>query len=281
MNNIIYTDKNNFDKTLENIKKDWFEKLHVLADFDNTMTKAFSLSWERVASLVHLLRSVEKELWEDAAKEDTELFKKYHPIEIDSNIEIEEKKLKMIKWWKSSFNIFIKYWLNKNILRKIVKSEQVTLRKWIVVFLKFLKNHNIPLIIISASWIWRKSISYFLEERWLLFDNINIISNDFNWDKNWNAISYKEPIIHSFNKWETVLEDFPEINKKIKNRTNVILLWDSLWDHNMVDWFDYNNLLKIWFLNDNEDSLLKSYKERYDLILTWDSEWELLEWLLK
>jgi len=55
-------------------------------------------------------------------------------------------------------------------------------------------------------------------------ENIKIISNDFEWDKNGKAINYKKPIIHSFNKSETVLKDRPEIYEKVKNRTNVILL---------------------------------------------------------
>jgi 2-hydroxy-3-keto-5-methylthiopentenyl-1-phosphate phosphatase len=83
--------------------------------------------------------------------EDSELFKKYHPIERDPNISIEEKKEKMLEWWKASFEVFIKYSLNKINLRNIAKSEHIEIRKGIIEFLKFLKENNIPLIIISAS----------------------------------------------------------------------------------------------------------------------------------
>lgn len=280
MQNTIFSNENYTENTIEKIKADWFWKLHVLADFDNTITKAF-FNWEKIPSLLHLLRSVEKELWEDAAFEDTELFKKYHPIEIDPKIDIEEKKEKMIEWWKSSFEIFIKYWLNKETLKSIAKTEKIEIRKWIIELFSILKENNIPLIIISASWIWVKSISYFLEERWLMSDNIKIISNDFLWDANWTAIAYKEPIIHSFNKWETVLKEFPSIYSEIKNRTNVILLWDSLWDTAMIDWFDFENLLKIWFLNYNENDLIESYKNIYDIVLTWDNDWEFITEILK
>jgi len=280
MQKTIFSDENYTKNTIEKIKADWLDNLHILADFDNTITKAFSETWEKVASLVHLLRSTEKELWDDAAQEDTILFKKYHPIEIDPNIDIEEKKEKMTEWWKASFWVFMKYWLNKDILRKIAKSKHIEIRKWILEFLNFLHLNNIPLIIVSASWIWKKSISYFLEERWLLTNNIKIISNDFNWDKNGKALSYKEPIIHSFNKWETVLEEFPEVYNLIKERKNVILLWDSLWDPAMIEGFNYKNLLKIWFLNEKEEEYLSEYKEIYDVILTWDNSWEFLNTIL-
>lgn len=38
----------------------------------------------------------------------------------------------------------------------------------------------------------------------------------------------------------------------------------------MIDWFNYDNLLKIWYLNYKEDELMDSYLERYDVVITWD-----------
>lgn len=280
MKNTIYTNKQNFKNIINKIKHDWLNNLHILADFDNTMTKAF-VDWERTPSLLAVLRNYPEILWKNFAIEDSKLFEKYHPIEINPNINIEEKNKQMVNWWVWSFNLLIKSWLTIDKLRKVSDLWNIKLRKWIKEFLYFLNKKNIPLIIISANWLWIESMRYFLEKNELLFDNIDIISNDFNWDKNWKAISYKEPIIHSFNKWETILENFSKIYKKVENRKNVILLWDSLWDHHMIDGFDYDNLLKIWFLNLKEKELLESYKQRYDLILTSDNEWEILNNLFK
>gem|GEM_PF-6030599 len=39
MEKIIITNKEKFEKILENIKKDSIENLHILADFDKTFTK--------------------------------------------------------------------------------------------------------------------------------------------------------------------------------------------------------------------------------------------------
>jgi hypothetical protein len=39
MQNIIYSNEKNFSETLENFKKEGLEKLHILADFDKTLTK--------------------------------------------------------------------------------------------------------------------------------------------------------------------------------------------------------------------------------------------------
>ncbi len=280
MNNTFYTNKEYFLKTLENIKKDWAEKLHILADFDGTMTKVF-FEWKKRVSLVSLLRWEEWVLWEECSKQDSILFEKYHPIEIDPNLSMTEKKEKMIEWWTGSFNLFIKYWLNINTLKELWKTTKVELRKWIKLLLEYTNSENIPFVIISASWIWKKSIEYFLKERGLFFSNVFIISNDFEWDKDWYATKFKTPIIHTFSKSEVVLEKFSEIQTKIKDRKNVILLWDSLWDHHMVDLFEYKNLIKIWFLNDKKEELLRSYKDRYDIVLTWDWDFDEINKILE
>ena len=243
-------------------------KSSYLADFDRTLTKTF-INGKKRHSLIHSM----EEKWylgKEFSKEYKQNFKYYYPIEINPNISLEEKNKHMEDWWISTNKLLIKNNLNKNDIRKIVNNWNIEFRDWVKEFLDFLKQNNIPLIIISASWLWIESIKYFFEENNVFFDNIHIISNDFVWDKSWKAIDYKTPIIHSFNKWETILKEFPDIFNKIQNRKNVILLWDSLGDHHMVDWFDYKNLVNIWFLNDKEDELMQDYKKRYDIVITWD-----------
>lgn len=271
---IIYSNKEESEKILENIKKNWVKKLHILTDFDNTLTKAFVDS-KRTPSLLAILRDHSEILWEQFAIEDTKLFEKFHPIEIDPNISQEEKNIEMTNWWTKSFELIIKYWFKKEDSEKLVELWNNIFREWVVDFLRKLKDNDIPIVIISASWIWVEPIKYFFKKNNSFYDNIKIISNDFMWDENWKAISYKKPIIHSFNKSETVLKDRPEIYKNIEKRKNIILLWDSLWDHHMVDWFEYDNLINIWFLNYNEEKLIEEYKKRYDIIITWD--WDFSE----
>jgi len=275
MSNIIYSNSIKVEKILSEIKKWWVDNLHFLADFDNTLTKAF-VNWKKSASMVAVLRWEDKTLWEECAQEDIKLFNHYHPIEFDSSIELNEKKIKMVEWWTKSLNLFIKYGLTVDSIKKISQTDKVELRIWADKLINNLSINNIPLIIISASWFWRKSIEFFLKYRNLFLRNIDIISNDFKWDSSWKAIDYLTPIIHSFNKDETVLEQFPDIHNKIVNRKNIILLWDSLGDPHMSDWFEYDNLLKIWFLNYREEENIESYKEKYDIIITWDWDFNIL-----
>ena len=170
--------------------------------------------------------------------------------------------------------------LQKKHIEKVVSSWIIKFRDWIDAFLSTLEKNYISLIITSANWLGWDSIKLYLEKNNLMTKNIFIISNKFIWNENWFATWYEEPVIHVFNKDETILKDFPEIYKKVENRKNVILLWDSLWDPHMIEGFEYDNLLKVGFLNEKEDGLLKYYEERYDVVITWDWDFSFVNYIL-
>ena len=107
----IITNKKNFEEKIYKIKSDWIWKLHILADFDNTLTKAFS-SWKLRPSLISILRS-EWYLWEEYSKKSYELFEYYYKIELNPKIWLEEKKIQMTNWWNKSLNLLIESKLNK------------------------------------------------------------------------------------------------------------------------------------------------------------------------
>ena len=129
---------------------------------------------------------------------------------------------------------------------------------------------DLPQVIISATAFWIYSLEEYFKKYSNNYSNVSFIWNTLNWWENSEFISYNKPIIHSFNKDETVVESFPEIYNTIKERKNIILLWDSLWDNHMSDGFDYDNIIKIWFLNEKENELMWEYLERYDVVITWD-----------
>ena len=93
----------------------------------------------------------------------------------------------------------------------------------------------------------KESISLYLQKEKKLYDNIHIISNSYEWDKDGYAKKVITPIIHVMNKDETIVKNFPFF-MDIKNRKNVLLLGDSLGDIEMTTGFEYNNLIKIGFL---------------------------------
>lgn len=268
-----------FKDLVSKIKAWGYEKLHVLADFDRTLTKCFT-AWVKRWTLISVLRS-EWYLSEEYTKKAYELFDYYNPIEINPNIHLSEKKKEMTIWWNKHLDLLVHSNLHKSHIDRVINSWIIEFRDGVIEFLNFLSKNNIPLVIISANGLWTDSIKLFFEKNNVLTPNVYIISNSFVWWVDDIAVWYDKRVVHVFNKDETVLKDFPEIHEKIENRKNVILLWDSLWDPLMIEWFEYDNLLKIWFLNEKKEELEESYRKSYDLILTWDSDFHVWEELLK
>ena len=126
----------------------------------------------------------------------------------------------------------------------MIYQETIPFRSGYEQLFDILEQHNIPMLIFSATGLGYESIYYSLEKVGKLTDNITIISNAFVRDEQGKAIGIREPIIHSFNKDETVVKHFP-IYEDIKDRKNVLLLGDSLGDAGMADGFAYENILKI------------------------------------
>jgi hypothetical protein len=102
-----------------------------------------------------------------------------------------------------------------------------------------------------------------------------------NWDKNGRAVSVKQPIIYTMNKEAVVIKDFPGIFKEIKDRKNVILIGRQLDDIDMAAGFDYDNLVKIGFLNEGIKENLESYKKAFDVLILDDGPMHYINKLLK
>lgn len=265
-------------KVKDEIRKGGAYQLHVLSDFDRTLTKAF-VGGEKTPSIISELRS-KNYISEVYSKKAHELFEKYHPIEIDLNISKKEKNEKMYEWWKKHFELLIKSGLNKTHLEKIIENGKIQFREGAGEFLDFIHEKNIPLVIISSAGLGKESISMFLKKQKKLYDNIHIISNEYKWGKNGNAVAIKEPIIHCLNKSEVSLQKLP-IYKDLKKRKNVLLLGDSIDDIGMIEGFDYNNLIKIGFLNENTGENLEQYKKNFDILILYDGTFGYVNKLLK
>ncbi len=277
--NIIISNPERLEKVKESIKKEVIDKIHILSDFDRTLIKAF-VDGESVPSLISVLYN-QNHLTPDYGPNVQELHKKYHAIELDPETPKADKKKAMLEWWTLHFDLLIKSGLNKKDLEKIVNSEKIKLREGFSEFANFLKKYNIPLVIMSSSGLGGDSIKMCLEKKGKLYNNIHIISNIFEWDKNGKALSVKQPIIYGMNKDETMIQDYPEFFEQVKNRKNVILLGDSLDDVGMVQGFDYKNLIKIGFLNDKIDENLENYKKTFDVIILNDGSLEFINNLLR
>lgn len=278
MENIIIPDKEKLEEKIRDITKAGISKLHVISDFDRTLTKAF-VNGEKVPSMISVLRS-EKYLTSEYSNKAYAFFDKYHPIEIDPDIPLEKKKKAMNEWWTKHFELLINSGLNKKDLEKVVKSKKLELRLGVLGFLEILKKNDLPLVILSSAGLGADSISLFLEYKKSNYDNICIISNAIEWDKKGKAIGFKKPIVHSMNKDETLLKEF-DFFYKIEKRKNVILIGDTLEDASMIKGFDYDNLIAIGFLNEDIEKNLEAYRRNYDILILNDGNFDYVNELLK
>lgn len=274
MEKVVIVNSKRLEKFKKAISEAGVDKLHVLADFDRTLTSAQS-----VPSILAILRDGNY-LTPGYSEKAHALYDKYHPIEVDPDIPVEEKKKKMVEWWTAQFNLLIESGLNKRDVKKVIESGEIKLRKGAGEFLDLLKKHNIPLVIMSSSGLGEEAISMFFKKEGKLYDNIHIVSNRYQWDKKGNAIRVEKPIIHVMNKDETAIQSFPVFDT-IKNRTNLLLLGDSLGDVGMVKGFNYDNLIKVGFLNENIEENLEVYKQNYDILILHDSPMDYVNELLK
>ena len=275
-NNIIISNSRNLERIIKSISKGGTEKLHVLSDFDKTLTKAF-IEGQEVHSIIAQIREG-KYLTPDYSPRAHALFDRYHPVEIDLRIPLKEKKKAMHEWWDMHFKLIAECGLDKKVMMEIVRKRKLRFREGALEFIDLLHQHNIPLVIMSAA--PGDMLRMYLEQEKRLYDNVYILANLFEFDRGGRVVRVKEPIIHSMNKDETALQDFP-VFEVIKDRRNVVLLGDSLGDVGMIEGFDYSSLLKIGFLNENAENNLKAYRKSYDVVVLNDSDMNYVNELMR
>ena len=278
INEVIYSNERELERIKRLITDNGIDNFHVVADFDRTLTKAF-VEGEKFHSLIAILRDGSY-LTKDYAEKAHALFGKYHPIEIETEISANDKKREMRKWWIEHADLLVKSGLNKKDVENVAKSKKIRFRDGTLEFIDFLYQNRIPLVIISSGGLGGDPILMCLEREGKLYNNIYLVANSYEWDEKGNAIKIKEPIITSVNKDETTIKNFPFFNI-VRNRKNVLLLGDSLEDVNMVKGFEYDNLIKIGFLNEKAEENLNIYKKNYDVVILNDGSMKYVNGLLR
>lgn len=252
---------NTYDTFVSALEKHGALSCHVIADFDKTLTTS------TIPSLIAVLRNDPAYLGATYAQKAHELFDHYHPLEKDPTIPEEQKMALMHERYSKHFDLLVASWLSQDMIFAAMQSHTINLREGVTDFLSLLAQHNIPLIILSASGLGTLAIRKVLEDNECLYDNITIISNEYDRDETGKALAVKQPIIHSMNKDETALRQHP-IFADVANRKNVVLLWDSPNDIKMIHGFVYETLLCVGFMGDNDPQKQKLYSQYYDILIS-------------
>lgn len=272
MEELVFSDYDEFNYQKERLIKGGHNRLQVICDFDRTLTTNF-IHGRKAPSLIASLRDGNY-LDNNYRAKAQALYDYYHPFEVDPGLSLEAKKSLMAEWYHRHFELLVESGLSQEKIADAIDNQLANLREGVSEFLEILEKYNIPLLIFSASGLGISGLRYFFSRRGLLTDNISFLANEFIWDKNNLATGVREPIIHTFNKDETMLSAFG-LNKRLKDRANILLIGDSLGDANMAHGYPFKALLKIAFLNDRIRESLPVYRENYHALILNDGNFDL------
>lgn len=273
MSQFYISNPTSFERKISKIKSDGINSLHIISDFDRTLTgqqpegKITTTSWAIFQSI----------LGNEYTRSRQELFNYYYPIEKDESLDIQYRCEQMIDWWQKHLRLLIKYGVSRKNIEEAVSHEGLHLRGGVDKLFKFCNNHNIPLLVFSAG--VGDAIKLFLDKKGLVTENIHIVSNFFIFDTNNTATGFKGGIVHSLNKNESLIEGHPYY-KEVLGRKNCILLGDTISDTSIADGISHETILKIGFMNGNE-SQKDDFIREYDLIIEHDTDVEAVNELLE
>tara|TARA_Y100000310_G_scaffold89923_1_gene87154 strand:+ start:102992 stop:103846 length:855 start_codon:yes stop_codon:yes gene_type:complete len=275
MDSVYVANEDEFSRKLEALIKDGVDCLHIVSDFDRTLTKGF-FDGTKVNSTYQLIRNSGL-LDAEYSKKGNDLFAVYHPFEIDASLDSEIRKAKMQLWWEEHYSLMQDYGINKNVIESIACNKEISLRLGVGEFFEKLQKSKIPLLIFSAG--MGNVIEYFLSNKNYLTDNVHIISNYFLFDADGEVKGVKKPFIHAFNKNEVEIQG-TAYYREVLDRKNVVLLGDSLGDLGMTKGIEHDVILRIGFLNYKKAELLDIFMQKFDVVITGDGSFDYVNRLL-
>jgi cytosolic 5'-nucleotidase 3 len=258
-------DKATFERKKQAMQRAGAHSLHIVADFDQTLTKAF-VNGQKAHSGIAQIRE-NGYLSPEYAKAAFALHDKYRPYEHDESLTTEQRCKYMVEWWTQHLALKIQSGMNKSVIDDIIAKKLIHGREGLQAFLHTTHANNIPVLIFSAG--LGDLIEEYLKAENALYSNVHIISNFYAYDQDGKVTGYKSKIIHTFNKGEVAVKDTPYA-QMIKAKRNVLLLGDSLGDIDMVAGIEHDNVIRIGFLNGRKE-LLHQFEKQYDVVILEDT----------
>jgi len=246
------------------------EKLQLIVDFDNTLTRhhkngcLIDNSWGVMENSPLLPKGY--------TDKTNALRARYLPIETDPELTIEEKIPHMEAWYKQANQLLQEVGIQKDLFGQFVKTSNVEFRDHTKHMLDHLNSAKVPVLVMSAG------LGDILVEVMDAFDvyhrsNTKVVSNFLSYDENGKVIGLEGgKMIHVYNKNENAFHD-SEYFHMLNERGNVILLGDSIGDLQMANGVEnVGSVLKIGFLNNvaTAEKRLPSFLEGFDIVLVDD-----------
>uniref|UniRef100_A0A8C9MY95 5'-nucleotidase n=1 Tax=Serinus canaria TaxID=9135 RepID=A0A8C9MY95_SERCA len=244
----------------------------VISDFDMTLSR-FGCNGRRCPTS-HNILDTSRVISEDGKKKLKDLLHYYYPIEIDPNRTLEEKRPLMLCHCCLSHQK-----IHKSDIAQIVRESEAMLRDGFKEFFDQLHKNNVPLFIFSAG--VGDILEEIIRQANVFYSNVNVVSNYMGFSDDGVLTHFKGPLIHTYNKNNTVLQGTGYF-QQLSTRTSIILLGDSMGDLTMADGVPrVENILKIGFLNDKVEERRRKYLDSYDIVLESDETLEVVNGILR
>ncbi|XP_018788098.1 PREDICTED: 7-methylguanosine phosphate-specific 5'-nucleotidase [Bactrocera latifrons] len=271
-------DKQRVERILNEFMSGGHERLQIVSDFDFTITKQRTSNGATVPSSFGIFEEC-KSLPPNFVKAARELHDIYRPIEVNPHISREEKVKAMIEWWTKSGENLMGFTFDLKEIDEIAKKYAYSMRDNSHELFKNLDALNIPVLVFSAG--LGNCVIAMLRQAGLFYPNMKVISNFLQFKDESMLNGFQEPIIHTFNKNETMLEgtDYYDL---VHSRDHIILMGDSLADSGMADGVPASShVLKIGFLFHHANEYLEEYMNTFDIVLIDDQTMNVPLTLLK
>ncbi|KAH8337952.1 hypothetical protein KR067_011626 [Drosophila pandora] len=242
------------------------KSLQVVSDFDFTITKQRTEDGSRVPStfaMFYACKSLPPGLKEEAHK----LQMKYHPIEIDPHMPDEEKLKYIVEWWTKSGELASGFPFDLSEIDEVTRQYVHNLRDRSPELFADLHRLDIPTLVFSAG--LGNTVESLLRQAEMMHPNVKIVSNFLKY-RDGLLDGLQDPLIHTFNKNESVLEGSDYFDQ-LHSRDHIILIGDSLGDANMASGAsESSQVIKIGFLFHHVEENMKNYMDTFDIVLVDD-----------
>jgi len=246
---------------LAQLSRGGVDSLHLIVDFDRTMSHPDAdNSWSCLKKSRHLSAAFHATT--------SELFRRFHPIEIDERLSVEERSRAMVEWWELSHSALLRENVTRQAFADMVRPPESNLffRDRTDELVRLCERLNVPLLIFSAG-LGDLIDAAVAREQW--GEAVHVISNHMVFGGEGGvATAFAHDNIHTFSKKEVALTDVhEEWAERVLERKNVIVVGDSIGDIHMAEGVDHNCVVKVGFLNKGQESALDDYAREFDIVL--------------
>jgi 5'-nucleotidase len=147
-NNIFVSNPKGVAKKLESLFRYGGEGLHLISDFDMTMTR-YWVDGKRSISSHGVLERYSRTSVDFKAKT-KELYETYYPKEISQTLSYKEKFQSMVEWWSKAHDLIIQQGMTREDLAKMVQENSVHFRPGLQEMIATCRDRQIPLLVFSA-----------------------------------------------------------------------------------------------------------------------------------